>query len=561
MPRTKPLKLLLGLRLRDPATEAAERAAEAFLEEVCALEPGLRLPLAWNLPLAPLERGRGRAGLAMEIKTRVRSRSDSVLLMGYSGSPHPLLTSEELERELDWCRRSPWGSGAKTLLGQEPRHLLPVCPDLLRESLEGVYGRHGFESVGVAARFVARGGKAFRFPASRAGQAVLYPAWVLPADGGTRPIGRLEAPAILAAAATAGRQPLFLLLEPGCEPTALLAPLLQALAARFEPRFLTLEEALAEDASAGQPPAGDARESADLSPADLLPLLSPSALEASSRAEALRTRGRRRTDADVRAVLEALGASESRPRTAARAREARRRPDPILVAAMSGQVSLQGDSLTAAFTDGRLSGLHRDKRQPPAGRPADSYLVAGGRRLDLETESAFSFEQGRDSGLRTVLKTALAGGEVRLEMQACFREGQEELELDLRLSFPELPPELRLEAVVPLELPLFALAHGKQVTVTGQLPGGGSLTRTLAAEEGCKLFTGSRLCLRKPGGGPALVFSPGAPSGVLVLPVRVARSRRGLQVLASPFGASFPAPARLYSGRTLAFALRLGLEA
>ena len=182
----------------------------------------------------------------MEIKTRVRSHSDSLLLMGYSGSPHPLLASAELERELDWCRRSPWGSGAKALLGQEPRHLLPVCPDLLRESVEGVYGRHGFESVGVAVRFTARGGDAFRFPAARAGQAVLYPAWVLPADGGTRPIGRLEAPVILAAAATAGRQPLFLLLEPEAKPGPLLAPLLQALAARFEPRFLTLEEALAE---------------------------------------------------------------------------------------------------------------------------------------------------------------------------------------------------------------------------------------------------------------------------------------------------------------------------
>jgi hypothetical protein len=568
MPRTKPLRLLLGLRLRDPATEAAERAAEAFLEEITSLEPGLRLPLAWNLPLAPLESGRGRADLTVEIKTRVRSRSDSLLLMGYSGAPHPLLASEELDRELDWCRRNPWGTGAKALLGQEPRHLLPVCADLLRESQEGVYGRHGFVSVGLAepleyamARFAAPGRAPFRFPARRrSGEAALYPAWVLPAGGGTRPIGRPEASIVLAAAAIAGRQPLFLLLEPaaqpgllpGEEPVPLLAPLLQALAARFQPQFLTLEEALAGEAPTEIPGSPGVP--------DLLPLLSPAALEACSRAETLRARARRRTDADVRAVLEALGASESRPRAAARPREARRKPGPTLIAAMSGLVSLQGDGLIATFADGRISGLHRDKGPPPTGQPADSYLIAGGRRLGLETESAFSFEQGRDIGLRSVLKTALADGEARLEMQARFREGQEELELDLRLSFPKLPPDLRLEAVVPLELPVFALAHGEQASITGELPGGGSLAYTLTTETDEKLFTGSRLCLRKPGA-PALVFTPGTSFGVLVLPVRVARSRRGLHLLASPFGARFPAPAGLYSDRTLSFNLRLGLEA
>jgi hypothetical protein len=57
-----------------------------------------------------------------------------------------------------------------------------------------------------------------------------------------------------------------------------------------------------------------------------------------------------------------------------------------------------------------------------------------------------------------------------------------------------------------------------------------------------------------------MVFSPSAPSGVVVLGVRVIRFRRGLHVLASPFGARFAAPARLYSGRTVSFSLRLGLE-
>ena len=576
MPRTKPLALLIGLRLRNPGSEAARRAAEAFLEEAASLEPSVRLPLAWNLPLAPFA-GEGLAELAVEIKTRVRSRSDSVLLMGFAGAPHPLLAAEELDKELAWCRRNPWGIAVKSLLGQEPRHLLPLAADLARETLDGVYGRHGFESVGLAepleraaARFAgpgragrAAGRAAYRFPAGRReGRAVLYPAWVVGADGGARPAGRQEPSALLAAAGLAGRQPLFLLLEPDGGPDAdpagprpLLLPLLRALESRFQLEFPTLEEALA-----AEPPAPGEEASARPPAADPLPLLCPSVLEAAARAEALRARVRRRTDADLRGVLEALGSSPARARAAVRPREARRPAEPILIAAMSGLVSLQGDSLSATFADGRLSGLQRAQAWTLGAGPADSYLIAGDRFLPLESESAFSFEQGQDSGLRSVLKAGLDGGQVELVIQACFREGREDLELDFRLRFPELSPGLDIQGVVPLELPVFALAGGEQATVSAELLGGGSHTAVLEAEEGETLFTGSRLSLRKSRGGPALVLSSGAPTGVLVLGVRVIRLRRGLHLLASPFGARFAAPARLYSGRTLGFALRLGLE-
>jgi hypothetical protein len=391
---------------------------------------------------------------------------------------------------------------------------------------------------------------------------VLYPAWVVGADGGARPAGRPEPSALLAAAGLAGRRPLFLLLEPDGGPDAdpaggprpLLLPLLRALESRFQPEFPTLEEALA----AVPPAPGEA--SARPPAADPLPLLCPSVLEAAARAEALRARVRRRTDADLRGVLEALGGSPARARAAIRPRESRRPAEPILIAAMSGLVSLQGDSLSATFADGRLSGLQRAQAWTLGAGPADSYLIAGDRFLPLESESAFSFEQGQDSGLRSVLKAGLDGGQVELVIQACFREGREDLELDFRLRFPELSPGLEIQGVVPLELPVFALASGEQATVSAELLGGGSHTAVLEAEERETLFTGSRLSLSKSRGGPALVLSSAAPTGVLVLGVRVIRLRRGLHLLASPFGARFAAPARLYSGRTLGFALRLGLE-
>jgi hypothetical protein len=165
-----------------------------------------------------------------------------------------------------------------------------------------VYGRHGFESVGLAeplekaaARLAGpgKGRAAYRFPAGRReGRAMLYPAWVVGADGGARPEGRQGLSALLAAAGLAGRQPLFLLLEPDGGPDAdpagsrpLLLPLLRALENRFQLEFLTLEEALA--AERRRPGRRSARPPAADPPAAAL----PSVLEAAARAEALRARG------------------------------------------------------------------------------------------------------------------------------------------------------------------------------------------------------------------------------------------------------------------------------
>lgn len=229
MPGKKPLRLLIGVRLRDPAAESA--AAEALLREAEALgaatpsgeppqEP-FRLPLAWNLALQPLEQG--SAALTARIKARVKAGTDTLLLMGYSGAPHPLLRAEELEKELAWCRRNPWGAASRGLLGQEARHLLPTAADPLRERLEGAYSRQGIASVGLTLtgpralqRFARKGSYRFLAGGPEPGgeptapkPTLFYHALLLPAAA------RPPRPSSLVEMLAPGPEPLFLLLGLG----------------------------------------------------------------------------------------------------------------------------------------------------------------------------------------------------------------------------------------------------------------------------------------------------------------------------------------------------------
>jgi hypothetical protein len=563
MSRKKPLRLLLGLRLRDPGSETACRSALAALEQAESLASAL--PLHWNLPLAPLAGAGSRAAaeLRTRIKARIKTGADTVLPAGFRGAPHPLLLAEELDRELAWCRRNPWLPGAKSLLGQEPAHILPMVPDLLREQASGVYSRRGFVSVGVALPleqavrllFARRGSYRFLL-AQTTGRAAFFSCLLPP------PVADPARLASLPDSLAVEQQPLFLLLEAGAEPAGpQLTSLLQALEARFvlEPLSLGRDELFPAGNAGAQPPCDPA---ALLSALDPLELNGPRLLEGAAFAAALRARRRRKSEADLRAVLDTVSGA---PRSSARNRE-RARPSPkqVLIASMAGMVSLDGPGFAATFDDGRFTGLRRDGTQVLAGLPARSYLALHGKIQELQTESAFSFEREPESGLRSVLKARLPGtdGDIRLQADAFFRDGEQELELDFSLSFPVFAPGAVLEQLAPFELVLFILGRQEQAQVTAELGGGLVHQQTLAAEPACRLLYGTRFLLSPlPARGPSLSIAAGSPeTGPLVLPLRVQRARGRHLLLANPFGSYSPAPAVGFSGRAESFSLRIGLQ-
>jgi len=562
MPARKLLRILIGLRVRPPAADSSA-AAEDLLREVEGRAGGPEgLRLAWNLPLHPWEGG--ISALAAKIKARVKSGADTLLLMGYGGAPHPLLRAEELDKEIAWCRRNPWGAGARGLFGQEARHLLPAAADLLRERQEEVYSRHGVASLGLAVPaqralklFGPKGSYRFLAEPTRPERAVLYHALLLPAA----PEQARALAASLPEALSPGQEPLFLLFDLAgpTPPHPGLGPLLDALGARYELDFLGLEEALSLGSASGaeaSPRALDAQE-----------LTGPASMEAACLADAARSRARRRNDADIRTALTAWGpqaAKASRLGSRARERVPAEDAGSTLVAAMGGLVALDGPGYTANFADGRFAGFQRKGRQLLAGQVAASFLTAGGRRCPFTLESAFSFEREDSSGLRTVLKSTLPNIADRVELvtHAYFPDRQKRLRLEMVLRFPALPPALQLEGLAPLELPLFRLARGERVQVTAELSEHARHAQTFPGEEEEALLYGTLFRFTREPGGPTVTLAPGSPAaaGVLPLPLRVARSHREHLFLVNPYGSYTPVPASAYGGRTLRFALLLGLE-
>ncbi|HUI69509.1 MAG TPA: hypothetical protein VL354_03240, partial [Spirochaetia bacterium] len=105
-------------------------------------------PLVWNFPSPPPESlQRTREWLQKTIGPRLDL--DSVAVMGFAGACHPVLTLDELDKEISWGIENPWGSGTAQLLTIRPEILIPRVADLLRPEAVAAYGRHGFKTLGI----------------------------------------------------------------------------------------------------------------------------------------------------------------------------------------------------------------------------------------------------------------------------------------------------------------------------------------------------------------------------------------------------------------------------
>ncbi len=102
----------------------------------------------WNLSPLPSDASRKRPGVPREIAERVSQAGDAVSCRGYGGGCHPLLALDELEKELSWGVKNPWGTGVTEVLGLQPDVLSPRLADLLRNDALKIYADHGFRWVG-----------------------------------------------------------------------------------------------------------------------------------------------------------------------------------------------------------------------------------------------------------------------------------------------------------------------------------------------------------------------------------------------------------------------------
>src|SRR5271157_5998484 len=116
----------------------------------------------WNLPALPPEMpARKRAAALKPLRSRIETRGDAVTSLGFAGAVHPLLNIDELEREVSWGLKNPWGTGITDVLGIRPTILIPRVADLMRPGAWKLYRDQGFRSIGVFPEVGDRAPEAF----------------------------------------------------------------------------------------------------------------------------------------------------------------------------------------------------------------------------------------------------------------------------------------------------------------------------------------------------------------------------------------------------------------
>ncbi len=494
----------------------------------------------WNLPALPAETPvRKRASLIRTLRSRIESRGDAVTAMGYSGSPHSLLSLDELDRELSWGLKNPWGTGITDLMGLRPPILVPRVADLARSGAWKLYAEQGFRLIGIFPdpRDRPQGAPAGCLPFLRVGVS----SWA-PGSPEARRLRRLlgSSANILVQLDLSGVQ----------DPTALRS-LLEDPSGLFSGRSPVLCP-LPEPAGELPPKPVAVPRRLDWS------ALSIPGLHAVLDDTAGISRKKRKKAEEYDALLNRLGSTvdgAARPETESQDPHRQLR----LVAHMLGEVALTGSQFDVRIHGGRFCGLTRQGKDLMPLRPAVSFIRAGRSLWSYKTLSSFSFESERGTGLREELgMDGKEGALVRVEYS--FREDSPLLWIAVEVRFPDFPAGIQVDEYAPIAIALRTLKKGEPAAVEVTAPDGSSSSVEVSERSGNIFAPGALHRIRRPDGG-WIVLQFSSPARTWGLPAfRVVRVRGGRMLEINPFGSYAPVPGSTLGGRCAHFSFRLGLE-
>jgi len=490
-------------------------------------------PLVWNFPALPPDSPK-RSRTWLENTVGARRDLDIVATMGFAGACHPILSMDELEKELSWGVENPWVTGMSQLLGIHPKILMPRVPDLAREDALTAYGGHGFTTIGVPS---TRKSIAW---ASQAGLTIFTWSRVS--------LGEPSMP-VRAFQSRAGDTLLMLDLSSARMETLReeLERLTPWLAPEGAPSPLSVAHPLLEDFRAL---AADAPDWSAFPP----PLLRQALAGAPGGA-----RKKRKKNEEYREILAGL--------SMAKAPDAREdsRPDALrggsrLVAQMLGDVALAGNDFDVKLTGGRFTGIAKGGRDYLPTRPARSYLRVGGKIWQFHTRNSFSFEGDDGTGLREVLAIDSQEG-ASLSIEYSFCDDCPLLEITADVRWPVIPPGMLIDEHAPLVITLREMGRAEQAVIETEAPDGSTSSRQ-AAEGTWVLVPAALHRVNLPGGG-TLLLRPGplGTTGWNLASFRVVREGRKRFLEANPFGGWSPLPGAVLSGRRERFSLLVGIEA
>jgi hypothetical protein len=517
MGKSKVLELSIGIVWTASAGPANAASLEPFLEAFA------QTPLTWVLCAgATLEKRSEEADkLVAEIKARMANIGDSVIPAGYSGAPHPLLGLSELERELEWSLRNPWGSGLADVFKKTPGMMIPTAADFSRDRSRSLYLKLGFRFIGLP---FDPSTPVYRFwgHSPEEGLTIFhyFDAGLLPGNSAAR-TAKSFFPRDLDRA-------LVLVRTGGRESLAALSALIDALRAQ---RACTIT-GLAEP---GEPPHA-AHNPAPLRPALLID--TPLARLLREKAGRLRAKDELKnhelrelltlTAADPLDIEKARSTLEKKPVA---------REGTAYNANMPGEILLPGSAFDACFSRGRLTDLKAGETGFLPGRPAQGSALVAGKELPLIFDRIFSFEKNDLRGLETFILFPGAEREHFFTIRYAFSGEQPWLFICGELVRRFSAPLDRIGAFAPLEIPLGEILPDAPLVIR-QLYADGSQTSTaLTGHEETVVIPGT--VFSAPSRGRHLVFGyvPHKTAPIHCMAINVHREKKKKFAYLNPFGA------------------------
>jgi hypothetical protein len=498
-----------------------------------------RQRLHWNLPAFPPDgQIRKRTAIIKALRGRLEENGDAVTSAGFAGACHSLLNLDELEKELSWGLKNPWGTGIADLLEVRPTVLVAPMPDLIRPEAWKLYTGHGFIHVGVR----ATPGDPSPIGLPGAFPYALMPVAGKPGDG--RYLRRLSA--------STGTIILFLDLSSltGLEP--LERAINECLELLPAPEGAGLS--LISDTAPTLPPGGPAQRQLPLDVSQVSAAVLRAKLSA---AEALSRKKRKKAE-EYMELLQLLG--PGKPPAPQRAERQNDSPNSArLVAHMQGDVSLGGDRFDVHLQGGRFSGITHHGTDLTPRRPAVSSMVIAGRTMAYKTQSSFSFEGENGTGLQERLSLdGGSGGSISIEYS--FRDDSPFLSVTGQVRHPHIESPRVVDEYAPFAFTLAEVRRSVDVQVAA--PDGSECVSRLEESSGGVLLPGAVYRIPCAAGGRILIrFSPrdGRKWGLASFRIIKVRGRRFLEC--NPFGSYTPVPGELLSDTCESFSLFLGMEA
>lgn len=564
------------MRWNHPSVEVVCRETDRFLTwlsqfETTHFDAGNRITVHWNLPSSPFFELKTRSldNLILEIKTRIQNNKDIPISMGYSGGAHPLLTISELEKECQWGRTNPWGSGMVDIFGKLSPVIMPFPPDVSRSEALLCYNAHDYHAVGIT-------------PGSK-NQFYVHNARSLHPDiPGIFSFLQLSTSLI-----NQYRRDLRRVLEENNYSLTFFfdcmyieevvkipfdfkpfTELLDMIMAKYTVNFTSFEEIPGLDQSSPESKVSSLKENSSGDLRNVLPNHPLWRYNAGSvQKDRILTK---KTDGNIKDILIALSPlSISLPGHKSNAgkrnhldKKSSFPPDNrISTADMQGQVALAGDNFSVLFRGGKIKNLMYKKKKILAGEMVSSYFILSQKRYESQSLSAFSISGDSCRGLREMQKIVIdedepAGTQLT---DYIFIGDFPYLIVTTKVLYPHFSSQDEIDEYAFFELPLFYFENSTSIDLRVHSGNHQSLY-SLKPIERTFSVTGKAFIFSKDGISVIIGFPGGKGPEMQILGIRIKKTKKGVCLSTNIGGSYFQQRASYFNHGAEVFSFYIGVS-